>query len=174
MNRLVAVITALALSLSALPAHGQGTEPAPGQKLTLTQGYGLSDYDEEIIKASVLDQIYDPASARFTEIRATQDNYGNVKVCGMINSRDEAGRMSGQVPFLGALLEAPQAETEPPAAGFELIAIGGEACPVCLTFGNRNVPSIACWQTGRNPGGQPGQSSQPRLEIPTPGSLLGR
>jgi hypothetical protein len=155
MKLILALAAATLIASAALPALGQGTEPLPGQKLTLTQGYGLSDHDETLIKAAVLEQTYDPASARFSEIRAMQDNYGNVKVCGMVNAKDEAGLRIGNVPFLGSLENAPATATEPPATAFTVIAVGGDACPVCLTFGNRSVPSLACWKTGRNtvPGG---------------------
>jgi hypothetical protein len=172
----LAVVT-LGLGSSAALAQTPVGEPAPGQRLTLSQGYSLDEGEIEFIKAAVLDDLVNPDSARFDNIRALGDTYGNISVCGMVNSRDAAGRMTGMTPFTGSLVNPPTRNTDGsredrPADGFELIAIGGEACPRCLDFGARSVPSIACWATGRNAEGVP--SPQQRVDIPTPGSLLGQ
>jgi hypothetical protein len=170
----LALLAALAVGLpvlaqNAAPPAGQGTAPvagqpatpAAGQKLTLTKGYTLTDADIELIKAGVLAATTDPASARFSEIRAMSDNYGNVAVCGFINAKNEAGLRTGNTPFTGTLAEAPARNPDgslagPPASGFNLIAVGGEACERCMTFGARNLPSIACWSAeGRGVAGPP-------------------
>jgi hypothetical protein len=151
-----AFVAVVLLALVGLPAVAQQVflgEPAAGQKLTLTQGYSLTDADVALIQSEVLSETADQ-TARFSDVRAMADNYGNVSVCGLVNAKDENGRLSGMVPFTGTLEDAPVYKAggvteDPPATDFTLLAVGGGACERCLTFGARSVPSLACWKTGR-------------------------
>lgn len=81
--------------------------PIVSALILLVAGCGPSKEDEAIaaVKAAAQEQLRDPASAQFTDIRTRPGPGAGVKVCGEVNSKNGFGGYAGKQKFQGIYAE---------------------------------------------------------------------
>jgi hypothetical protein len=114
------------------PPAPAGTPIEPGRPV------GLNGRQQAAVVTGVLKWMKDPGSVQFRGIEGVQNSRGLITVCGEVNGRNSAGKVSVS-PFVGVLM-GPGAD-----ADFVLVGIGssdrarGEVIRLCRESGIRGV-----------------------------------
>jgi hypothetical protein len=82
----------------------QTTQPAPPEEpKDLLTPTSLSETQFGIVKASVIERLKDPESARFGKYVAGSSKSGDITVCGFVNAKNSFGGYTGDRPYFGLL-----------------------------------------------------------------------
>lgn len=103
-----------------------GTAPAyqPVTIVTPDPEYKLTAKDISIVKNGVAQELKDPTSPIFGNMKATKSKENVITVCGFVNGKNSYGAYTGKKPFIGALTNN----------SFFLVGIGGTDIHTTATY----------------------------------------
>jgi hypothetical protein len=99
------------------PPYNAWPPPVPGTAIEPGRPVRLDGPQQAAVTTGVLKWMKDPVSVQFRGIEAVQNSRGLITVCGEVNGRNSAGKVSIS-PFVGVLM-GPDAD-----ADFVLVGIG--------------------------------------------------